>query len=437
MKNAKKNYMGLAALLFCMLFVSFCVVPIPVLANSQSVNVAIIGGPRVINGGTLPTTEAQYAGLGAFTFTTVAPADVSTPNLAAYDTVVLNVASSALRCNLNTNLTAPQKAALVAFVADGKKLIIYDSECSAQDYSWLPYPFSTNNPGAMGAHGTLSIIEENTLSSTDSTDPYYIDATALANSTDAIGDMNVMTTYNPNWCLDMTGTNINRVSGPVHTYAKYPAGTDRGLIIYNGMDVDYISSGGAGDWLKKIWLQELKQPFNPSGLPCGHTVVGINLEPATATNDPGTSHTVTATLEDVLGVRQPGIAVTFSVVSGPNAGAGGTCSANANCTTDANGQVSFTYTSNGSEGTDLIQACFMDTAGQQICSQQVEKIWLAPGAPTCDVNGDGAVNIDDLLIINAGRGGSDPLLDMDGDGVVTTNDARLCVFECDKPRCAR
>jgi hypothetical protein len=68
--------------------------------------------------------------------------------------------------------------------------------------------------------------------------------------------------------------------------------------------------------LRQIWIQELLQPFNPSNLPGSVTVVGINLEPATAQNEIGTEHTVTATIKDLLGNPQSGIKVDFEVVSG-------------------------------------------------------------------------------------------------------------------------
>jgi uncharacterized repeat protein (TIGR01451 family) len=100
----------------------------------------------------------------------------------------------------------------------------------------------------------------------------------------------------------------------------------------------------------------------------------INLSPATATNDAGTQHTVTANVaSDGAGVG--GVAVAFSVVSGPNAGASGTCSVDSTCPTDASGNVSFTYTSNGAAGTDLIQACFTDGGGIQHCATAT-KTWV-------------------------------------------------------------
>jgi len=95
---------------------------------------------------------------------------------------------------------------------------------------------------------------------------------------------------------------------------------------------------------------------------------------------------VTATLTDLLGPNpQPDILVTFEVTSGPNAGVMGVCSANADCTTDASGEVSFTYTGLGGEGVDEIGACFVNEVGSDICAQPVTKEWIILNAPPdCD-----------------------------------------------------
>lgn len=338
----------------------------------QSVNVAIIGSPPVINGGTLPTS-GPTGELGDFIFSNLMPVNVDLSSLSSFDTVVLNVASPQMGCNVNA-LSVPSKADIVTFVDNGGKLIIYDSECPPQDYSWMPYPFTTSNPGAQGASGTLNIVEENLLSTTDSLDIHYIDAATLGSSTDAVGDMNVMTTFDPNWCVDMSGTNVLNVTGPVHTYARY----GNGLMIYNGLDVDYLDYADPPNGLRKIWVQELQVPFNPtpaSILPCGITVVGIALQPLTDTNNVGEDHTVTATLTDLLGTPQLGIAVSFEVTDGPNAGATGACSP-VDCKTDVNGQVSFTYSGLGGIGTDEIVGCFTNELVEEICSQAVIKEWV-------------------------------------------------------------
>ena len=339
-------------------------------------------------GGCLPVT-GPAGELGDFGFTAMAPSAVSAASLASFDTAVLNVASVAMACNTNT-LTAQQQADLVSFVASGKKLIIYDSECFPVDYSWMPFPFTTSNPGAQGAQGTLVVVEDNLLSTKVgdpnclSGDPHCINTADLSTNTDAVGDMNVMSTFDANWCVDMAGTNAISITGPAHTYAKYPAGTDVGLFIYNGLDQDYQYSYLNNPNLRKIWVQELQQPFNPSSLPCGITVVGITLSPASATNDVGQSHTVTATLTDLLGNPQTGILVTFTVTSGPNTGVSGTG------TTDASGHATFTYTSVAA-GTDEIEACFLNQAGQELCSQVVTKEWKIPPVLEGRMTGGGSI----------------------------------------------
>jgi len=48
------------------------------------------------------------------------------------------------------------------------------------------------------------------------------------------------------------------------------------LIIYNGLDVDYMGDEPTPpypDGLSKIWLQELQQPFDPDNLLCRRQVV--------------------------------------------------------------------------------------------------------------------------------------------------------------------
>jgi hypothetical protein len=88
------------------------------------------------------------------------------------------------------------------------------------------------------------------------------------------------------------------------------------------------------------------------------TVIAIvQATPETATNVINTDHTVTATATDsISGNPLVGYDVTFTVLTGPNAGTseGGT--------TDTNGQVTFTYTGLGGPGDDSIEACLFFAA---------------------------------------------------------------------------
>jgi hypothetical protein len=105
----------------------------------------------------------------------------------------------------------------------------------------------------------VNIVEENTLSSSNPADSHYIDAADLGANTDAIGDMNVMVTLDSNWCLDMSGTNVNEVTGPVHTYARFGSQGSVGLFIYNGMDVDYMGDA-TPDWLPRYGCKSYSSP---------------------------------------------------------------------------------------------------------------------------------------------------------------------------------
>jgi hypothetical protein len=427
-------------------------------AATQSVEVAYLGSLTIQNGGVLPGVQTPVpAEFTAFSFHQVTRANLSLANLGAggvcgatrCDTLVLNVASAGaagLACNTG-NLSAQQKLDIVTFVSQGGKLIIYDSECTPQNYGWLPYPFTTSNPGATGSMtGLLTIVEDNVLSSPVAADTHYINAALMTSQTDAVGDMNVMVTRDANWCLDMSGTNVRNVTGPVHTYARYGAG----LIIYNGMDIDFLTgtrapsaATGPGN-LSKVWLQELQAPFDPvplAALPCGATVVGLNLSPAVATNNLSlgqTSHTVTASLKDLLNNPEPGHFMTFTVLTGPNAGTAGVCTPST-CFSDSNGLVSFVYLSNGLVGTDTIQACTQDNVGQTLCSQVVTKNWIRT-LLACDVDLDGDIDQRDLALISRARGqranpAGDPR-DADGDGLITPNDVKVCLTRCTRASCA-
>lgn len=111
------------------------------------------------------------------------------------------------------------------------------------------------------------------------------------------------------------------------------------------------------------------------------TNLAVTLVPPTADNPIGTTHTVTATVVDGGAVPQSGREVGFSVLSGPNAGAAGTCSASAECLTDANGNVSFTYQGGPTPGTDVIRACIDDVGGNENCSPAVLKHWVESCGP--------------------------------------------------------
>ena len=104
------------------------------------------------------------------------------------------------------------------------------------------------------------------------------------------------------------------------------------------------------------------------------------------------------------------------MIAGPNAGQTshpantGTC-VPAACTTNASGQVSWTYTSNGTAGTDTIQACFPErpagdhrAVGDDVKAQcqTVAKIWAAATATSTATPTNTVVPISTVAPIRVG-----------------------------------
>jgi hypothetical protein len=106
------------------------------------------------------------------------------------------------------------------------------------------------------------------------------------------------------------------------------------------------------------------------------------LMPAAFTNPVGTNHTVTATVRDSGGNPVPDIVVRFTVT--------GSVSTSGSCTTNANGQCTFTYMGPALPGSDVITA-YADTdedntqdAGEPIGA--ATKTWLLPvTTPLCEI----------------------------------------------------
>lgn len=180
-----------------------------------------------------------------------------------YDTVVLEQI-----CEDTTKMTPSFKQALLPWVAAGHKLIIHDADKCAPtgpDYSWLPYRWKTNNPGAQGAEGNdLMLLEENWMVHGRRGRPGFIDMDAWVAGTEdyknELGDSNLAVEWDPHWCGHMVVRNVNKVFGFVQAYAHY----GRGLIMYGGFDVDMRGTTG----YDLLIARELAQGFNPDNLPC-------------------------------------------------------------------------------------------------------------------------------------------------------------------------
>jgi hypothetical protein len=180
------------------------------------------------------------------------------------DTVVL-----AQACDAKTALPDAFKRALVEWVADGHKLILQDSDkCGPRavpDYSFLPYPFATNNPGPQGASAQISIVENNFLASAVPGDPGFFDEENWrlkknGNPGNDFGDSNTIVKFDPHWCGMLVGTNVTGGHGFVVAYAHH----GRGLILYDGLDYDQNGNVAYRQYVGR----QLLLPFDPDGLPC-------------------------------------------------------------------------------------------------------------------------------------------------------------------------
>jgi len=329
-----------------------------------------VTGSSLPNGGT-------YTPLGGVStkFTDLPISSLNSGGLSAlsgYDTVILYEV-----CDIGSAANANALAAINSFLVNGLgKLIIFDAdacaptEAGSANYGGFLFPFSSNNPGPAGDTGTITFVESgDTLTAGESTG--FVGPSGVI---DAVGDSNTFTSNTGGWCEAIGGTNGNSVTGIQVGYARTALG---GLAIYVGWDYWATWHDSSAQAFGKVLFDNvLNQAFNPDGLPCGVPVTGIKLDPLTATNPVGTSHTLTATVTDSTGAVLSGVTVTFTVTSGPNAGQTGTG------VTNAAGQATFTYSDTGGAGTDTIVATFHDATGGLHTSNTATKIWgTARGAP--------------------------------------------------------
>jgi hypothetical protein len=147
--------------------------------------------------------------------------------------------------------------------------------------------------------------------------------------------------------------------------------------------------------------------------PAGASLV---LTQETGENPVNTIHTVVATaVDDTLESPLVGISVVFQVLSGPNAAATGTCSGNADCTTDTTGVVSFAYLGSGGAGTDVIQAFYVAGEADTVRSNLLPKTWIAANQPPVAQCQDVTVPADEDCLVEASV--DDGSFDPDGDPI--------------------
>ena len=148
----------------------------------------------------------------------------------------------------------------------------------------------------------------------------------------------------------------------IHTATGTASDSGQGQLVFQE-----IKLGGTivSDVYQEIFFQ--------SDTPPGPTAV--TLSPSSATNDVGTTHTVTATAMDGSGNPSSNASIVFSVT--------GAVSTTGSCTTDAQGMCSFTYTGPTAPGSDTITGC-ADNDGNGVGDPATEpcgqafKQWVLP-----------------------------------------------------------
>ena len=111
-------------------------------------------------------------------------------------------------------------------------------------------------------------------------------------------------------------------------------------------------------------------------------------------------------------------------------------------TTDLFDDQQHTRVFSGDVGTfaPLAQLQYFVTVQDEVFNVNFLGVGQATATLSCDINGDGKVDITDINLILAARGTNvspgDPR-DVDRDCQITVNDARACVLRCSKPNCAQ
>jgi hypothetical protein len=152
-----------------------------------------------------------------------------------------------------------------------------------------------------------------------------------------------------------------------------------------------------------------------------HDASGIAFSGPPAPQVLGSPATVTATVNGPNGQPEAQQTVTFTIVSGPDAGANGTA------VSDANGHATFTFADTIALGTDAIQASFMDNAGVSRTSNQVVVTWIGLTVTVPQVSATEGAAFSGTVAMGASAGTTKPFTASIhwGDGVTTPGSVTL------------
>ena len=256
-------------------------------------------------------------------------------------------------------------------------------------------PTDPSNPSTAGAEHLVQAGITFAGAGPSGTTGVYFDTSCFDNGSD-ITTLDQLTTTGPgNWTED-TGPPCGGSVDQITTVPEFAGMSDSDIQGW-GCSVHITFPEFPADWnAEAVATDTPSQPTcgtDPSTntTACGESYIllaggdvtatapDISMSPTTASNPVGTSDAVTATISQG-GSPASGATVTFTIPSGPNAGASGTCTysdgtADAGCVTGADGLVNFTYSDTGGIGTDSIDASVTLSGSTEHAS--ATKTWVA------------------------------------------------------------
>ena len=318
-----------------------------------------------VSGGAASTLAQKFV-LAGKTPVLVSPATWSTMTAADFDSYDAIVLGDPTCGTLGPEAAATANAAVWSSVVDGNVVVIgtdetYHQSSGGADLMEKAAAFTVAAAGKTGAYISLSCYYHGTAAAT----PVPLlggFGTFTATGVGCFNNAHIVATHPA--LTGLTDSTLSNWSCSVHEgFDSWPLSFEV-LAIAQGIGTVFTAPDGSVG--------------TPYILARGVAVISdILLTPATATNDLGTSHTVTATVTTntpAPGTPVVGTTVTFTIVGGPHTGTTGTA------VTDAAGVATFSY-SGTAVGTDIIEATFVDARERTQRSNRVEKTWVTP-APT-------------------------------------------------------
>jgi len=313
-----------------------------------------------VSGGASSTLAQKFA-LAGKTPVLVSPAQWSTMTAAdftAYDAIALGDPTCQF---LGPEAAATANAATWSSVVDGNVVVIGTDETFHQvqggaDLMEKAAAFTVAQPAKTGAYISLSCYYHDTAPGT----PVPLlggFGNFTATGVGCFNDAHIVATHPA--LVGLTDATLSNWSCSVHeAFDAWPVSFEV-LAIARGIGTSFTAPDGTVG--------------TPYILARGVEVISdIRLAPETASNDVGTSHTLTATVtkdDPAPGTPVVGTTVTFTVIDGPHAGTTGTG------VTNSSGVATFAYTGT-SLGEDTIEATFVDSLGRTQRSNRVKKIWV-------------------------------------------------------------